>query len=135
MNNKEFSQIRHYLGRSQSQLALLLCVSTKAIQSFEQGWRKIPFHIERQLRLILALKKMGKGQAVVPCWETKCCPPEWRAKCIVWELKARHFCWFISGTFCEGRFQGSWKKKEKICRKCVVYKETISGVRIGSDRD
>jgi DNA-binding XRE family transcriptional regulator len=38
MNYEEFSRIRHYLDKTQSELAGLLCVSTKAIQSFEQGW-------------------------------------------------------------------------------------------------
>jgi DNA-binding XRE family transcriptional regulator len=39
MESNEFSGIRKYLGKTQSELAGLLCVSTKAIQSFEQGWR------------------------------------------------------------------------------------------------
>ena len=48
MNKKEFSQIRNQLGKTQMQMAQLLGVSLKAIQSFEQGWREIPVHAERQ---------------------------------------------------------------------------------------
>jgi len=36
MDSKELSQIRHFWGKTQDQLARLLCVSPKAIQSFEQ---------------------------------------------------------------------------------------------------
>jgi transcriptional regulator with XRE-family HTH domain len=55
MEGKEFSQIRHYLGKSQSQLARILCVSPKAIQSYEQGLRHIPIYIERQILLFQSL--------------------------------------------------------------------------------
>ena len=49
MDKKEFSQIRRHLKKTQKELARLLCVSPKAVQSFEQGWRKIPANVERQL--------------------------------------------------------------------------------------
>jgi DNA-binding XRE family transcriptional regulator len=125
MESKEFSQIRHYLGKSQSQLALFLCISHKTVQSFEQGFRKIPTYIERQMLLFLALKKMSSDAVIMPCWEIKNCPNEWRESCIVWELKARHFCWFINGTYCQGQFHESWKKKHEVCLECEVYQSMI----------
>lgn len=121
MEGKEFSQIRHYLGKSQSQLALILCVSPKSIQSFEQGLRHIPIYIERQILLFLSLKSFSSDEIITPCWEIKNCPNEWRENCIVWELKAMHFCWFINGTFCQGQIQEDWKKKIQLCRECEVY--------------
>ncbi|MFH1488783.1 MAG: hypothetical protein ABII06_07765 [Pseudomonadota bacterium] len=42
MTKKEFSIIRGHLGKTQAQMAHLLGVSLKAIQSFEQGFRKVP---------------------------------------------------------------------------------------------
>lgn len=39
LDKNEFSKIRGALGKTQKKLAQLLCVSVKAIQSFEQGWR------------------------------------------------------------------------------------------------
>ena len=48
MNRKEFSRIRQHLGKTQKEMAQLLGTSVKAIQSFEQGWRSVPGHIERQ---------------------------------------------------------------------------------------
>jgi len=125
MDSSEFSQIRHTLGRTQSQLARLLCVSPKAIQSFEQGWRHIPSHIEREMLLLLALKR-SLDRAVTPCWEIRKCPQEWRNNCIVWELKARHFCWFLNGTFCQGRVHESWEDKIQLCRECEVYRSMFA---------
>ena len=125
MDNKEFSQIRHVLSRTQNQLARLLCVSPKAIQSFEQGWRRIPTYIEREILLLLSLKKMSSDKIIKPCWEIKNCPSEWREKCFLWELKAVYFCWFITGTFCQGRLQENWKKKHELCQECEVYQSMI----------
>src|SRR4030042_1534377 len=116
MDNKKFSQIRRYLGKTQNQLAQLVCVSTKAIQSFEQGWRKIPASAERQLLFLLSLKRAADNAG--PCWEVKDCPEEWRRNCAAWEYKAGYFCWFINGTFCRGKCQDDWAKKIELCRQC-----------------
>ena len=125
MKGKEFSQIRNYLGKTQKQLAGLLCVSPKAIQSFEQEWRNIPPYVERQMLLLLSLK-VSVDRNIRPCWEIKNCPNEWRENCIVWELKANYFCWFLNGTFCQGQIQESWDKKIQLCRECEVYKSMLS---------
>ena len=82
MDKKEFSQIRHTIGRTQEQLASLLCISPKAIQSFEQGWRKIPAHIAREMLLLLSLKR-SMDRRTQPCWDIKECPDEWRSNCVV----------------------------------------------------
>jgi DNA-binding XRE family transcriptional regulator len=124
MQGKEFSNIRHYLGKSQKQLAQLLCVSTKAIQSFEQGWRKIPANAERQLLLFLSFKRSLDNNSV-PCWEIKNCPIEWRENCTAWEFKAGYLCWFINGTFCQGKVKESWREKIKICRHCKVFRSRL----------
>jgi len=43
-------------------MAQLLGTSLKAIQSFEQGWRNIPVHIERQMLFLLAsMNTQNKG--------------------------------------------------------------------------
>lgn len=127
MQNKEFSNIRRYLGKSQKQLAQLLCVSTKAIQSFEQGWRKISANAERQLLFLLSLKRQ-LDNSINPCWKIKNCPVEWRENCSAWEFKAGHFCWFINGTFCQGRLEESWEKKIKICRDCKVFQLRLPAI-------
>ena len=124
MDNKEFSLIRHYIGKNQKQLARLLCVSTKAIQSYEEGWRHIPANAERQLLFLLSLKRTTNEKAR-PCWEIRDCPLEWRENCNAWEFEAGQFCWLINGTFCQGECQESWGEKMNLCRQCKVFQSMI----------
>jgi len=125
MNKTEFSTIRRNFGKSQLQLSRLLGVSLKAVQSFEQGWRKIPVHVERQLLYLLALRQNNNRKGV-PCWMLQKCSKEIRENCPAWEFKAGLFCWCICGTICHGKVQDSWQKKMKICRRCKVFKRSIS---------
>jgi len=47
--NKDFSEIRPRLNKTQLQIAQLLSIILKTIQSLKQGWTNIPVHIERQV--------------------------------------------------------------------------------------
>ena len=125
MERTEFSQIRRLLGKTQTQLSRILCVSPKAIQSFEQGWRPIPAYIERELLLLVSMKNPPDTDSR-PCWETHNCPEEWRSNCIVWELQAMNFCWFLNGTYCQGQPHKNWADKIDICRQCDTYRTLIS---------
>jgi len=127
MTNTEFSKIRHQLGRTQNQLAKLLCVSSKAVQSFEQGWRHIPPGIERQL-LFFEYLDGAPDTRTGACWEIQHCPMERRKKCIAWEFGAGNICWFVNGTFCHGEYQADWAEKIKICRQCGVFRAGIPGL-------
>jgi hypothetical protein len=124
MDGREFSLVRHYLGKNQRQMANILCVSSKAVQSFEEGWRNVPVYAERQLLFLLALKTQA-DKAVGNCWEIKSCPLERRETCTAWNFNAGRFCWFISGTYCQGDFQNTWKNKIQLCRQCVVFQAMI----------
>jgi len=124
MGKREFSKIRRHLGKTQNQMAQLLGVSLKAIQSFEQGWRNIPVHIERQLLFLLAMKK-SPPKKVKACWVVQKCPMEAKQNCPAWEFQVGHLCWFINGTICRGRVQGDWQKKMKICRQCTVFQTIL----------
>ena len=127
MDKKEFTKIRQFLGKTQEKLAEILCVSHKAVQSYEQGWRQIPAYIEKQMILLFSLKSTI-DKNIRPCWEIKSCPPEWRFSCIIWELKAKNFCWFLNGTFCLGKTQKNWHDKINVCRQCDVYKTMMSSI-------
>lgn len=122
MESQEFIQVRHNLVRTQNQIAGLLNISLKSVQSYEQGWRKIPASVEKQLMFLLFLKGDYNPGAKL-CWEIKSCPFEWRRKCLAWELRAGHFCWFINGTFCHGHFEATWKNKIEICCQCEVFQQ------------
>jgi DNA-binding XRE family transcriptional regulator len=115
----EFSAIRRRLGKSQKKMAQLLAVSLKAVQSFEQGWRNVPTHVQRQALFLLAMK--GSKDGGKHCWDIQACPMEVREKCPAWEFQSGHLCWFISGTMCKGEVQGSWENKMQICRECKVF--------------
>lgn len=121
MDHQELQALRHKLGKTQKQLSELLGISVKAIQSFEQGWRKVPVHIERQMLLLLTLKnkKAGNGR---PCWDVRHCSMEIRRDCPAWEFDTGSLCWFINGTLCRGVPQTNWSSKMKVCRKCDVFK-------------
>jgi hypothetical protein len=123
MDKKEFAGIRKRLGKSQREMAQLLAVSLKAIQSFEQGWRNIPAHAERQALFLLAQK--GSKEGGKTCWEIQDCPTEIRQKCPAWEFESGHLCWFISGTMCQGEIRGNWESKMKICKKCEVFRSMV----------
>jgi len=119
MESKEFIYIRKKLAKTQKEIATLLGVSLKAVCSYEQGWRTIPGHIERQLLFLLSRKNR---QVQKNCWELRNCPEEKKKKCPAWEFKSGKFCWFISGTICDNTTHATLDKKLKICRKCVVMK-------------
>jgi DNA-binding XRE family transcriptional regulator len=121
MNRKEFSSIRSTLGKTQKQVAQLLGTSLKAVQSFEQGWRKIPVHIERQMQFLLAHKD-SRVKSHMACWALKECPDETKRDCPAWEFQLGQLCWFINGTICKGEVLESWERKMKTCRKCEVYR-------------
>ena len=129
MGSKEFIQIRHYLGKTQIELAQLLSVSPKTIQSFEQGWRKIPAHTERRLLFFVYLKRPPVERKET-CWATRKCPMKIRRNCPAWEFRAGDLCWLINGTFCQGEVQQSWQKKMKLCRKCEVFGSVLLPLRL-----
>lgn len=122
MEKEEFSKIRKQLGKTQKQLAALLGMSLKTIHSYEQGWRSIPAHIERQLFFLL-IKQRGKNPELVPCWDQKECQE--KEDCPAWEFQSGHLCWFLCGTLCECTSESSYKEKIGICRNCKIFKSLI----------
>ncbi len=127
MKNTQFSALRKKLAKTQKQMAQLLGVSIKAIHSYEQGWRSIPVHVERQLYFLIYRKLFGQ-KGLLPCWEIRSCPEELRAKCPAWEFSTGDLCWFINGTICDGIVHGSWKTKMELCRSCEVFKITLAEI-------
>ena len=127
MEREQFTKIRQYLQKTQKQLAALLCISIRTVQSIEQGLRKIPANTERQLLFLLSLK-MSTDLKQKPCWEIRNCPEEQREKCAAWEFKAGQLCWYINGTYCHGENQGEWDTKINICRDCDVFSVMMTSI-------
>ena len=79
MKSEEFKYFRQRLKRTQKQIAELLGTSLKAIHSYEQGWRNVPAHVERQMFFLISrLKENRKSRK--PCRLFKKCSPEQKKK-------------------------------------------------------
>jgi len=124
MDDKEFARLRKKLDKTQKQMAQLLGVSIKAVHSYEQGWRSIPAHAERQM-LFLVSNKRGGAHVNKPCWVTKKCPSKKKKECPAWEFKSGKLCWFINGTICDGVVYKDWQQKMKSCRSCEVFASVL----------
>ena len=124
MTKTEFLHLRKTLEKTQKQMAALLGVSLKAVHSYEQGWRSVPAHVERQLFFMVA-SKTDKLKGRKPCWTIKKCPPERKKQCPAFEFHAGKLCWFINGTVCDGTVQKDWKRKMEICRSCEVLSSML----------
>ena len=117
MDSKEFKYFRKKLKKTQLQIAQLLGTSIKAVHSYEQGWRSVPTHVERQMFFIIS--RIGENRKdQKPCWVIKKCPSSRKKQCPAWEFQAGKLCWIVNGTTCEGAVQENWKEKMKICRTC-----------------
>lgn len=117
--------IRGILGRTQAELATALGVSTKAVQSYEQGWRDVPIRVMIQLLVLLALYRR-QVMDDVPCWEIRRCPADMREKCAAFMVGRGQFCWFIGGKTCTPE---SWDKSAGImpCMQCPVVHRLLQG--------
>jgi predicted transcriptional regulator len=79
MESEEFKQFRKKLKKTQVQMAQLLGVSLKAVHSYEQGWRRVPAAVERQVYFLTAKHNSQKGK-MKSCWQVKKCRPEQKRK-------------------------------------------------------
>ncbi|MDL2268539.1 helix-turn-helix domain-containing protein [Desulfosarcina sp. OttesenSCG-928-A07] len=127
MDGKNFRKYRKKLNKTQKQIAQLLGVSIKAVHSYEQGWRSIPVHVERQFYFLLA-RKISGAQDPCPCWNQRECPEYQREQCPVWEFASGNWCWFVSGTICGGVAYHSWKDKMVQCRTCPVFESILEKI-------
>ena len=122
MKKKEFCFVRQKLRKTQKEMGQLLGISTRAVQSFEQGWRRIPAAVERQVFFLYGLK-IQAVRKIKNCWDYPICSPKKRKRCPAWELQAGPLCWFITGTLCQENPLERWEQKMKICRGCQVFRE------------
>ncbi len=124
MTSQDFKSVRFRLGRTQKGIAQLLGVSIKAIHSYEQGWRKIPGHVERQVYFLLS-RIMNSPADATPCWDLMQCPKDRMNQCPAYEFHSGDMCWFVNGTQCRGKNFGSWEEKMETCRNCDVFKALL----------
>ncbi len=132
MISSEFIAARKRLAVTQKKIADLLGVSIKAVHSYEQGWRRIPPHVERQIFFLLSRLNTYE-KTIKPCWIVKKCPTERKLRCPAWEFQAGKLCWFINGTICECEAHETWRDKMSICRRCIVLADLLEKAGINID--
>ena len=66
MEPREFTNIRGKLNKTQKEISQLLGTSIKAIHSYEQSWRTIPPHVERQM-FYLAFQRLEMPRKQKSC--------------------------------------------------------------------
>ncbi len=129
MEALDFSRLRSLTGKSQKDLAAMLGVSRKAVESYEQGWRAVPATVERMLYYIAFKLKGPALEAQRPCWEARSCPEEERAFCAAWISGEGQFCWFITGRLCAAsRHSGG---SGEYCYGCPVFLGLLKAARAG----
>ena len=70
MDSQEFKKWRKKLNKTQVEIAELLSIPLKDVQGYEQGWQKIPAHVERQMYFHLS-RRDGNQISRKPCWVIK----------------------------------------------------------------
>lgn len=123
MDKLEFRKARRKLDKTQKQLAELLGTSIRTVHSYEQGLRKIPTHIERQI-YFLHINQRGRNDSLTTCWEKKHCTV--KEQCPAFEFQSGHLCWFLCGTLCGNCSENSrYQDKLDTCRSCEVFNSLI----------
>jgi transcriptional regulator with XRE-family HTH domain len=117
--------IRRELGLSQSELAGLLGMSSRAVQSYEQGWRHPSPAAQRLLLLLLIAQRRGISFPTQCCWKAMDCRSELRDRCAAYRSRQGHLCWFLTGTFCAGERTKTWAEKWRKCRRCSFMRDLL----------
>ena len=121
--------IRRIMGRTQKEMASAFGISTKTVQSYEQGWRKVPVRAMIQLLVLLALYRK-QTMDDVPCWEIRKCSLARRETCASFTVGRGQFCWFIGSKDCRPDSPASTESLFP-CMDCPVVQRLLTGKRIG----
>lgn len=120
--------VRARLGLSQSELGSVLGVSSRAVQSYEQGWRALPRPVATQLMTVLAIHG-DHPDHFTPCWKITGCPEETRSRCTSFKISKGRFCWLMAGTACGGSKAAGQTKGTSPCVGCVVVRSLLDATR------
>lgn len=124
----DLRSIRKAMGKSQSEMADLLGISIRAVQSYEQGWRDMPPPVQKLAGLLLAWACRKKGKKSESCWKVRRCRDEQRCNCQAFQLGAGEVCWAVTGDFHQTQKLDCWEAKLARCEKCQVMKGCLSAL-------
>lgn len=113
--------VRAALELGQQEMAALLGVSPRTIQSCEQGWRRPSAALEKSLVLLRLANAHGANLGDAVCWRVLECDEEARRGCLVYHCRQGHLCWMLSGNLCRGRPVRSWEQKKAVCGSCNFF--------------
>ena len=126
--------IRSHLDKSQREFAAMLGVSTRAIQSYEQGWRSTPDHVLCKAVFMVYIVRRRSASKIRPCWELLGCKPEDLKKCQAYVLDAGDLCWLVTGTVCDHKTHKTWRSKIAHCNKCPALTQWLEVDQAGKPR-
>lgn len=127
MRKEDFAAIRKKINKTQKEMAVLLGISKKTVESYEQGLRNIPDNVRRLLYFLLFKLNMEKLDNTTLCWDERDCPPQVRENCVAWLAKEGFFCWFITGKVCEAqRLLGD--KAVASCFQCDFFRDNLDKI-------
>jgi len=117
----DLRRAREVLGKSQTELSALLGVSTRAVQSYEQGWRPCPPYVQKLVGMLLMLHwRRAQKKSVAPCWKIHQCTKQSRSECPTYQYDCPDMCWLVTGDYCHGEKQKNWQSKLAKCMECEV---------------
>jgi DNA-binding transcriptional regulator YiaG len=130
MDGRAFARCRALMKRSQRELADILGVSLKAVESYEQGWRRVPANIERILYFLLFKLNEASMEGEEPCWVLRSCSEADRKGCAAYLAREGHYCWFFTGRLC-----AACKKSGGIetCYSCEVFARLYARIDDGGE--
>jgi DNA-binding XRE family transcriptional regulator len=115
----DLCRVRESLGKSQSEMASLLGISIRAVQSYEQGWRPTPALIQKMAAFLLFMNHR-RDHETKSCYDLCGCSEEAKQGCPGAQMCHGNACWLVTDTVCQGKKLKSWKAKAAKCRKCPV---------------
>ena len=118
--------VREALRKSQAELADLLGLSVRAIQSYEQGWRRTPLGVQKMTLLLLCLQRRNGRALPSPCWVTRGCDAETRAACSSREFGGGRFCWLFSSATQRCKASDGSDGSLEPCLRCPVMAGWLS---------
>jgi len=121
----DLKAVREELGMSQTELAEMLCVSPRTVQSCEQGWRNPSPGVERAALLLLLAHRHGGNLRQHECWQLLKCSEEKRSTCLVFQSRQGHLCWLLTGNRCQGKPLRTWSDKKSTCFTCDFFLELL----------
>jgi DNA-binding XRE family transcriptional regulator len=127
MSPVEFAALRARLKKTQKEMADLLGVSLKAVESYEQGWRNIPSNIERILYFLLFKMNQNLFKRSDRCWLEKNCPTAIKTNCPAWIAREGLYCWFLTGKICRAE-KKSRPARGMSCSGCTFFNKNLKKI-------